>query len=229
MVAQGAGNHRPTTSPKGVTVRIPEQSGVERKACLAAVGDEAIRLVKALDVDLKYQIEGHSPQLTFSDLVAAILNRLTEVYGEAHRVSGEPIGWQHFEGTTDDQLVTLVKSLFKTAHLIAGLAAVDGAVILNKHHDILGFGGMISGKLPAVQKVVRALDLEGATTAEEAAGNVGARHRSAYRLVNALPGTVAIVISQDGGVRFIVNRFGRVTYWEQELARHHNKPQCSLS
>jgi hypothetical protein len=45
---------------------------------------------------------------------------------------------------------------------------------------------------------------------------VGARHRSAYRLAGALPGSVAVVISQDGDVRFVCKKGGRVTYWEQE-------------
>ena len=62
----------------------------------------------------------------------------------------------------------------------------------------------------------RALGLEGEKVADEETGNVGARHRSAYRLAGALPGSVAVVISQDGGVRFVCPRGGRVTYWEQE-------------
>lgn len=76
---------------------------------------------------------------------------------------------------------------------------------------------MISGRLPAVRHVARALDLEGETIAEKEIGNVGARHRSAYRLTGALPGSLAIVISQDGGVRFVCQKAGRVTYLEQEL------------
>ena len=44
----------------------------------------------------------------------------------------------------------------------------------------------------------------------------GARHRSAYRLAGALPGSVVVVISQDGGVRFVCQKNGRVTYWEQQ-------------
>jgi hypothetical protein len=47
-------------------------------------------------------------------------------------------------------------------------------------------------------------------------GNVGARHRSGYRLAGALSGSVAVVISQDGGVRFVCEKGGHVTYWEQE-------------
>jgi hypothetical protein len=84
------------------------------------------------------------------------------------------------------------------AHLIAGLAAADGAVILNKPNELLGFGAMISGRLTDVESVWRALDLEGEKVVEEGTANFGARHRSTYRLAGALPGVVAIVISQDG-------------------------------
>ena len=40
------------------------------------------------------------------------------------------------EGSTDDELATLDKALFETAHRIAGLAAVAGAVLLSKNHDL---------------------------------------------------------------------------------------------
>lgn len=64
--------------------------------------------------------------------------------------------------------------------------------------------------------VTRALDLEGEEVVEESVGEVGTRHRSAYRLIHALPEVLAVVVSQDGGVRFVTSRNGRVTYWEQE-------------
>jgi DNA integrity scanning protein DisA with diadenylate cyclase activity len=64
--------------------------------------------------------------------------------------------------------------------------------------------------------VGRALDLEGEKVAEEGSGSVGARHRSAHRLAGTLPESVAVVISQDGGVRFLCHKGDRITYWEQE-------------
>jgi hypothetical protein len=75
---------------------------------------------------------------------------------------------------------------------------------------------LISGRLPDAESVGRTLDLEGEKVAEERTGNVDAWPRSAYRLAGALPGSVAVVISQDGGVRFVYQTGGRVTYWEQE-------------
>ena len=171
---------------------------------------------EALDIDLTYRFADGRSRFAFPDLLVDILNRLAQLYGASDRRRLEPVGWREFEATTDDEIATLDEALFEFAHLIAGLAAVDGAVVMSKHHELLGFGGMIAGRLPAVKSVARALDLEGEQVAAEETGNVGARHRSAYRLAGALPGSVAVVISQDGGVRFVCQKDGRVTYWEQE-------------
>jgi hypothetical protein len=166
-------------------------------------------------IDLKYAFEAAPAPRSFVDLVVSILNRVAAVHGVSHR-PGKPVGWQEFETTPDDELARLDEALFETAHLIAGLAASDGAVVMDKHHNILGFGGVISGRLPTVRNVARALDLDANTVVDEGTKNVGARHRSAYRLAAALPEVVIIVISQDGGARFVAQKNGRVTYWEQE-------------
>jgi hypothetical protein len=167
-------------------------------------------------IDLRYPFEDAPARRSFPDLIVDILDRLAQLYGTADQDESRAVGWREFEVTTDDEIEMLDEALFETAHLIAGLAAADGAVVMSKHNELLGFGCMISGRLPDVERVWRALDLEGEEVAEEGTGNVGARHRSAYRLAGALPGSVAVVISQDGGVRFVCQRGGRVTYWEQE-------------
>jgi len=167
-------------------------------------------------IDLRYRFSHSRARLSFPDLIVDILNRLARLYGTADQQKPAAVGWREFEETTDAEIETLDEALFETAHLIAGLAAADGAVVMSKHNELLGFGGMISGRLPEVEQVWRALDLEGKEVAEERTGNVGSRHRSAYRLASALPGSVAVVISQDGGVRWVCQRGGRVTYWEQE-------------
>ena len=167
-------------------------------------------------IDLTYPFEDVGARRGFPELVVDILNRLAQLYGPVDEHEPRAVGWPQFETTTDDGIETLDEALFETAHLIAGLAAADGAVVMSKQNDLLGFGGMISGRVPDVERVWRALDLEGDEVAEERTGNVGSRHRSAYRLCGALPGAVAVVISQDGGVRFVCQKGGHVTYWEQE-------------
>jgi hypothetical protein len=168
-------------------------------------------------IDIRYPFADERARSAFPDLVVDILNRLSELHGAAdHEQEPKAVGWEEFERATDDEIETLDEALFETAHLIAGLAAADGAVVMSKHNELLGFGGMISGRLPDVESVGRALDLEGEKVVAEGTGNVGARHRSAYRLAGALPGSVAVVISQDGGVRWVCQKGGCVTYWEQE-------------
>ncbi|HEX2136345.1 MAG TPA: hypothetical protein VHG30_10650 [Microvirga sp.] len=168
-------------------------------------------------IDLRYPFAEGRTRLRFADLVVGILNRLAQLYGRAdHEQESGAVGWEEFEATTDAQIETLDEALFELAHLIVGLAAADGAVVMSKANELLGFGGMVSGRLPDIKSVGRALDLEGEKVVEEGTGNVGARHRSAYRLAGALPESVAVVISQDGGVRFVCQKGGRVTYWEQE-------------
>src|SRR5215216_1690891 len=167
-------------------------------------------------IDLRYPFAAGRARIGFPDLIVDILDRLARLHGSADQDEPRAVGWPEFETTTDEEIETLDEALFETAHLIAGLAAADGAVVMSKHNELLGFGGMISGRLPDVERVWRALDLEGEEVAEERTGNVGSRHRSAYRLCGALPGSVAVVISQDGSVHFVCQRGGRVTYWEQE-------------
>ena len=83
-----------------------------------------------------------------------------------------------------------------------------------KRVDLLGFGAEIGSDLPAVRSVARALDAEGTQKVIESVESVGQRHRSAYRLCNFAHDAVAIVVSQDGTVRFVKWHEGQVTYWD---------------
>lgn len=167
------------------------------------------------EVDLKYTVVDDEPRHFLFKLLVDMLNRLARIYGPSHAES--LVDWAEFETTTDEVVANLDEGLFEYAYLISGLASVDGAVVIGKNrHELFGFGGMISGRLPEVTTVARALDLEGEIVVDDGAETVGARHRSAYRLVSALPGAIAIVVSQDGGARVVATKDGRVTYWEQE-------------
>jgi hypothetical protein len=91
-------------------------------------------------IDLRYPFADDRARLSFPDLVVGILNRLAQLYGTADQQEPEPVGWREFEETNDDEIETLDEALFETAHLIAGLAAADGAVIMSKPNELLGFG-----------------------------------------------------------------------------------------
>jgi hypothetical protein len=129
-----------------------------------------------------------------------------------------PIGWAAYDTSDNVELARLDEALLEYAHLVAGLADVDGAVVLTPSFEVLGFGAEIvgGGEVPIVE---RALDAEAVRTESESALGVGTRHRSAYRFVARTPGALAVVVSQDGSVRFVARREGRVIYWEHTPGR----------
>lgn len=167
-------------------------------------------------VDVKYPFMEGPARVRFRDLIVGILNRKARLHGTTDGGDPVPVGWEHFEQTTDGRIAALDEGVFEVAYLIAGLAATDGAVVMNKEHELLGFGGVVSGSLPGVKTVWRALDLEGENMVREAAEEQGTRHRSAYRIAAAVADALVVVISQDGGVRFVSRKGDRVVYWDQE-------------
>jgi len=108
-------------------------------------------------------------------------------------------------------------AIFELSRLVSGLAAVDGAVVLNKAFELIGFGAEVSGELPYPDFVQQALDVEAERRSDEPANSVGTRHRAAYRFATAHPQGLAIVVSMDGIVRFVANIEGKIVYWDQFL------------
>jgi hypothetical protein len=149
----------------------------------------------------------------FRGLVLEILDVLAKQCLECSR---SPIDL--YRESADPLIAELDEGLFEVGHLIASLAAMDGAVVLTKRFEILGFGAEIAGTLPKVESVRRALDLEAEHFVVEDIDGVGTRHRSAYRLCMASPETLAIVVSQDGGCRFVASEKDFVTYWDHGVS-----------
>jgi len=166
-------------------------------------------------VALKYKFAEEEPRRRFRTLIVRAMNVLAESHGRDGAPADEAVGWEAYEASGLSELSDLDEAIFEVAHLIAGLAAVDGAVVMTQRFELLGFGGEISGELPGVETVSKALDIEGDETTEEPTEGLGTRHRSAFRLCEALPDVIAVVISQDSNVRFVKHKDGAVTYWDQ--------------
>ncbi len=145
----------------------------------------------------------------FSELMLRAMSRLSLV---GHRHGFRSVTWTDYQNIDDPILTEIDESFFEIAHLFADLMAVDGALILTKRFEVIGFGGEVLGERP-VSEVFRSLDLEGVELESEPADSSGTRHRSAYRFVSEVPKSLAIVISQDGAIRFVTHRDGRVVYW----------------
>lgn len=165
-------------------------------------------------VALKHKFEDDAPRRRYRSLITSIMNTLAEIYGQGNQDRG-PVGWEEYRKSGDDRLSILDEAIFEMSHLIAGLMAVDGAAVMTQRYEILGFGGEISGDLQGVKTVAQALDIEAERVAKENTEGYGTRHRSAFRLCNELHDALAVVVSQDGEVRFIRWKDGLVTHWNQ--------------
>jgi hypothetical protein len=95
--------------------------------------------------------------------------------------------------------------LNRTVDAVAGLTAVDGAVILTDQYDVLGFGAKITRRrgYPLVEQVIVTEPIEGGVAALVQPDKLGGtRHLSAAQFVQDQHGCAALVASQDG--RFTV-------------------------
>lgn len=93
------------------------------------------------------------------------------------------------------------EALGRTVDAIAGLTAVDGAVILTDQHELLGFGAKIARRKGGtqVEQVTLTEPIDGGKAAlvhPEQLG--GTRHLSAAQFVQDQRDAVALVASQDG-------------------------------
>jgi hypothetical protein len=181
-------------------------------ATLLVVPPEAEAALLAPDsfLHVHYRLVGDEARRRYRTLILRIMNRIASAYAGP---LAEAVGWAEYQQSASEEVATLDEALFEVSHLIAGFAAVDGAVLMTRRFEILGFGAEIAGNLPDVPTVMRAADIEGRVRTPESTERVGTRHRSAYRLCQAMPEALAVIISQDGGVRFACRQDGAVTYW----------------
>lgn len=166
-------------------------------------------------LSLRYRFCDEEPRRRIFSLTVRIMNELARLYLESAAGTGHAVGWSEYEASASSQLAALDEALFEAAHLVAMLAGVDGAVVMTDRLEIMGFGAEISGALPEVDVVDRSLDLHGIERLSERTDRVGTRHRSSYRLSQHLHEALLIVVSQDGGVRFVRWQGARVTYFDQ--------------
>jgi hypothetical protein len=164
-------------------------------------------------LSIKYQFRENESRQRFRTLMLRIMNTSAELLRDANDPE-KVIGWEDYVSCQREEIALLDEAIFELAHFIASLSAIDGAVVMTKH-DLLGFGGVILVDIDKVQTVARALDIEGELIETELSEGVGTRHRAAYRLCHELHDAFAIVISQDGTVRFVKWHNGSVTYWDQ--------------
>lgn len=178
----------------GMLVYLPEGAGPE-------LVDQWFRF--------RVQFAEDDAVLWFRKLIIRLMKRVLEVGGAL----GLPVcTWNDYRKMHDAELAELDDALIGFGHFLADLMSVDGSLILDRNLRLIGFGGEILGE-SRVTHVHRALDLEAERSIAEAADSSGTRHRAAYRFVNAEPDAIAVVVSQDGDVRFVAQHNGKLAWW----------------
>lgn len=154
----------------------------------------------------KYRLLPGGAGPRFAALARAVVRRLAQL--------GE-VSWAHYQRAQDAELLALTAEIEHLADYLAGLAAVDGALVLTQQLDLVGFGVEIQATQVPLERVYRALDLEAHQRQPLAVDHGGTRHRAAYRLCLAAPECLTIVVSQDGSVQFVHEQAGQVIVWDQ--------------
>lgn len=115
--------------------------------------------------------------------------------------------------TLYERRAELDAALSNSVSFLAGLSAVDGAVIITDRFRLLGFGAMII--VPSLLRQVSiAFDSNGECNGTIGVESYGARHGAAFRLCESLDVAVAFVVSQDGGVKAVKKLGSTVVLWE---------------
>jgi hypothetical protein len=162
----------------------------------------------------KYTFDQGEARYRYRTLIMRLMNTLAAEGGQIDPMP-ENVGWKQYETSTSTIIADLDEAIFELSHLIAALADVDGAVVMTKRFELLGFAAEIRGSdLPDVITVQRATDLEATHCEAEPTDGVGTRHRSAYRLCQHVHDALAVVASQDGSIRFVTWMNDAVTYWD---------------
>jgi len=182
---------------------LKKVSDARHGGCLLIVPDDIDAANLARHVNIKYPLD--------SDRLRKALEA---------RLRAEPQLCAHVRGEADIDPLLLEdapfvdRDLARTADLIASFASVDGAVILRRHLQIVGFAAeIVSVHCPSAPEMVDFGVQPGVHRTEpniRPLSSFGMRHRSAIRFCQSVPGSMAFVVSQDGGVRVFFVRDGAI-------------------
>jgi len=106
---------------------------------------------------------------------------------------------------------------------IAALTTVDGATVLDRNMNVLGFGTEITNTNNSSDDVIECLALvlgvgHGTiVVGKKKASDFGMRHRSAYGFCKENPSAIAIVVSQDGGIRLFCTENKKVVLYQNVI------------
>jgi hypothetical protein len=105
--------------------------------------------------------------------------------------------------------------LVSYADFIAKLTTVDGAVLLTKDLDLIGFGvEILTDKMEQKEPPMKFISSDNSVDPFRRFTDNGTRHRSGYRFAHEVDGSVVIIVSQDGAVKACTKNKGDVVVYD---------------
>ena len=106
------------------------------------------------------------------------------------------------------------KDIYTYANLIAKLTMVDGGVVLTKNLELIGFGVETYVDLTDKKRIDMCfLGHDNKENKSRHFNDNGMRHRACYQFCNSVEGSVAIILSQDGGIEACTKHEGKVVVY----------------
>ena len=112
-----------------------------------------------------------------------------------------------------DEIEEINDALSDSVKFIAALSGVDGAVLITDKLRLLGFGTEVVVSLPELSHVRVSQDVYGSTGKSIPIESFGTRHRAAFRFCSTCENSLALVISQDGGVKAVKKKGDDIILW----------------
>ena len=121
-----------------------------------------------------------------------------------------------FRGDKDDSKNKKMENdLISYADLVSMFTSVDGAVVLNKNLDLLGFGAeTLIDTFSTQEPYMRFINYDGKIDSSKHYSDNGMRHRACYMFCNEVEGAVALIISHDGFIKACTKHDGKVIVYD---------------
>ena len=111
----------------------------------------------------------------------------------------------------NSHLEEISDSISDLVNAIASMSSIDGAVVLNDHFEVIGFGAEVLAVSPSLVNVkvyakngrMKSIPIE----------SYGTRHRSAFRFCSSFDNAIAFIVSQDGAVKAVKRVGSDVIIW----------------
>lgn len=137
--------------------------------------------------------------------------RTSVAAGDCTQHGGNSLPRGHRCDTVFDSYLTAREALLDACAFVAALTRIDGAVVLSRRLELLGYGARVEAASPT--HVYETREANGGARRRFRVLARGLRFRAAAAFCKSTPGALAFIASQDGGLAILWNPGEAVVMW----------------